>query len=294
MDSDSAGFDRLEKPEAAPAWDRFGHWKAWPARILLAVVAALLVLAALTPLTASMDGTPSDVPSLVGDNAPASPEEEERDEDLAFYDRVIERIEGGENYYDFIVPEQRARDYPVNPGLAVRLPTLAYIHAALGEPGMIVLSILLMVATIWAWWKRLGDEPGAARMRRIGAALMFMGASLGLNRYYFVLHELWAGMLVALAFGSIGPGAGAGRSPSPHWRWQSASTCFLMSCSWARWPPGGATGRKPQHGARWFSPSSPRWHGTCRWRTRRCSRATPKAPTGWCCAGSAAGSAMWC
>jgi hypothetical protein len=38
-------------------------------------------------------------------------------------------------------------------------------------------------------------------LRRIGTALVFFGAALGLNRYYFVLHELWAGMLVALSLG---------------------------------------------------------------------------------------------
>jgi hypothetical protein len=173
--------------------------------MLLAVVAALVVLAALTPLTASMDGTPSDVPALIADGPPDSAEPP-RDDDLAFYDRVIERIAGGEAYYDFIVEEQRASDYPVRPGLAVRLPTLAYVHAWLGEPGMLALAVVLMGATVWAWWRRLGDEPGGRRMQRIGAALMLMGASLGLNRYYFVLHELWAGMLVALAFGLHRPG----------------------------------------------------------------------------------------
>lgn len=35
---------------------------------------------------------------------------------------------------------------------------------------------------------------------------MFFGAALGLNRYYFVLHELWAGMLLALAMGLHRPG----------------------------------------------------------------------------------------
>lgn len=152
-----------------------------------------------------MDGVPSDVPDFVP-SAPVEQGEIERDRDLAFYDRVIERIDGDESYYDFIVAEQRARDYPVRPGLAVRLPTLAYVHAWLGEPGMIMLALLLMAATVWAWWKRLGDEPGGAKFRRIGAALMLMGGSLGLNRYYFVLHELWAGMLVALAFGLHRPG----------------------------------------------------------------------------------------
>ena len=202
MGSDNAGLDQLK---AAP-WDRFAGWDRWPARILLLVVAALLVLAAIAPLSATLDGKPSEVPSLIGDGAPNGQTESERDEDLAFYDRVIERIGHGENYYDFIVEEQRARDYPVRPGLAVRLPTLAWIHASLGEPAMIALAIALLFACIWAWWKRLGEEPGGLRFRLLGTALMAMGGSLGLNRSFFVLHELWAGMLIALAFGLHRPG----------------------------------------------------------------------------------------
>ena len=202
MGSDNAGLDQLK---AAP-WDRFAGWDRWPARILLLVVTALLVLAAIAPLSASLDGKPSEVPSLIGDGPPDGQTESERDEDLAFYDRVIERVGHGENYYDFIVEEQRARDYPVRPGLAVRLPTLAWIHASLGEPAMIALAVALLFACIWAWWKRLGEEPGGARFRLLGTALMAMGGSLGLNRSFFVLHELWAGMLIALAFGLHRPG----------------------------------------------------------------------------------------
>ncbi len=202
MGSDNAGLDQLK---AAP-WDRFAGWDRWPASILLLVVAALLVLAAIAPLSASLDGKPSEVPSLIGDGPPDGQTESERDDDLAFYDHVIERIGHGENYYDFIVEEQRARHYPVRPGLAVRLPTLAWIHASLGEPAMIALAIALLFACIWAWWNRLGEEPGGVRFRLLGTALMAMGGSLGLNRSFFVLHELWAGMLIALAFGLHRPG----------------------------------------------------------------------------------------
>lgn len=219
MGSDSAGLDRLTDAKAAPAWDRFAHWGAWPARILLAAVAALLVLAALTPLTARMDGEPAEVPSIAQENL-AEDAEPPRDDDLALYDRIIERIEGGERYYDFVVEEQRVSDYPVRPGLAVRLPTLAHIYAWLGEGLMIPLAVLLMGATVWAWWRRLGEEPGGKRMQRIGAALMFMGASLGLNRYYFVLHELWAGMLIALAFGLHRPG---------RWGWSLAVAALAVA-----------------------------------------------------------------
>ena len=150
----------------------------------------------------------------------AATQEPERDEDLAFYDRVIERIEGGESYYDFIVEEQRASDYPLRPGVTVRLPTLAYIHAWLGQSGMIVVAIAFLLATVWAWWRRLGDEPGGARVRILGTTLMLMGGSLGLNRAFFVLHELWAGMLVALAFGLHRPG---------RWGWALAVAALALA-----------------------------------------------------------------
>ncbi len=220
MGGDNAGLDRLTVGETAPSWDRFAHWRTWPARVLLAVVAVLLVLAAFTPLTASMDGTPSEVATFAVTAPAETSAKPERDEDLAFYDRVIERIAAGENYYDFIVEEQRERNYPVRPGVAVRLPTLAYIHAWLGEPGMLFLAVLLMGATIWGWWKRLGEEAHDESVRRFGAALMFVGGSLGLNRMYFVLHELWAGMLMALAFGLHTPG---------RWGWSLAVATLALA-----------------------------------------------------------------
>lgn len=204
MAGDDAGMDRIAS-EAAPAWDRFAHWRAWPARVLLAVVALLVVLAALTPLTASQDGEVASVPEIeLGENE-AEPDDE-RDDDLALYDRIIERVAAGENYYVTAVEEQRAGDYPVRPGLAVRLPTLAHIHAWLGEDVLQVVAFLLLFATAWAWWKRLGDEPGSERYRNYAAALVVVGGSIVLNRYYFVLHEFWTGMLIALSLGLHRPG----------------------------------------------------------------------------------------
>jgi hypothetical protein len=88
----------------------------------------------------------------------------------------------------------------------VRLPTLAYIDAALGVTGQTVVAVLLMLAVLAAWWRRLGEEPGMRRRRPMILALLFLGASLGVNRYYFTLHELWSGMLLALAFALHRPG----------------------------------------------------------------------------------------
>ncbi len=189
---------------AAPAWDRFAHWSPLDARMVLLTLLFVLLASAFVPVNAgkSTVSTQSFAENLIGDEGPERP----RDDDLALYDTAIERIQAGEAYYDFIVEEQRKADYPVRPGLAVRLPTLAYIDAFLGVPGQTAAAIVLMLAVLAVWWRRFGEEPGGLRHRRIGLALLFLGASLGLNRYYFVLHELWAGMLMALAFGLHRPG----------------------------------------------------------------------------------------
>ena len=196
--------------------DRFAGWPRISARLLLAAIALLLMLSALVPISAGKMDKPTVgfVEAIVGGKkaeAAARP----RDDDLALYDRVIQRISRGENYYAAAADEHRKSDYPLRPGVAVRLPTLAYLDMWLGDhgqgdaavvPGEVAAALALLAAVVWSWWGRLDDEPGAARYRRIGTALIFMGASLGLNRYYFVLHELWAGMLIALSLGLHRPG----------------------------------------------------------------------------------------
>ena len=95
--------------------------------MLLALVAAVLALAAVTPIT-SGEG-PAKPPSLVGTNAG-----HDRDEDLKLYDDVIVRLRHGENYYRVVAEEHRKHRFPLHPGFAVRLPTLAYAEALL-PPG---------------------------------------------------------------------------------------------------------------------------------------------------------------
>ncbi len=203
---------------AAPSNDRFAHWPRFRARLLLFAVGLLVIAAALVPITAGeqkITTTAGFVENITG--AKVAGAERPRDDDLALYDRVIERIGKGEDYYAVAAQEHRSSDYPLRPGVAVRLPTLAYAIMGLGKlaPGearpderwpVFAAAIVLMFAVLWAWWQRLGEEPGGKRYQPIGTALVFLGASLGLNAYYFVLHELWAGMLLALAFGLHRPG----------------------------------------------------------------------------------------
>lgn len=203
--------DVMKSGRPGAAYDRFATWGAWPARLVLAVLALLLVASAWVPLTVGR-GEEAKAPSIIvaGNKGADRP----RDDDLKLYDRAIERILHGENYYDFIVSEHRRADYPVRPGAAVRMPTLAYLDAAMGVDGdgsapvAMTAAVALMISVIAAWWGRLGDLGVDPSIRRMGTALVFFGASLGLNRYYFVLHELWAGMLIALSLGLHRPDRG--------------------------------------------------------------------------------------
>jgi hypothetical protein len=216
--------DGLKADPRAPssgetAWNRFAGWTAIDARLLLLGFFALLIASAMVPVEAgkSRVQTQSFTENLTGAPAP----ERQRDDDLALYDRAIARIQAGEHYYDFIVAEQRAARYPVRPGVAVRLPTLAYIEAWLGTPGQIAASLALLLAVMVAWWRRLGEEPGGKRYRNLGFAFLLVGVSLGLNRHFFVLHELWSGMLLALAFGIHRPGR--------KWGWSLAAAALAVA-----------------------------------------------------------------
>lgn len=186
---------------ASRHWSRFAHWPRLPARLALAILVVFLALVALTPLTVGR-GEAAKPPPISG----AAPATQERFDDLRLYDNVIARIRGGEGYYRVIVEEHRKLPFPVRPGFAVRLPTLAYLAAWLGDTGLIAASLALFGAIGWAWWRRLGEEPGGADHRLMAIAPLLLGSSFVLVRYFHVLHELWAGGLLALAFGLHRPG----------------------------------------------------------------------------------------
>ncbi|MFM5908940.1 MAG: hypothetical protein ACKOPO_15340, partial [Novosphingobium sp.] len=109
--------------------------------------------------------------------------------------------------------EHRAANYPLNPGFAVRLPTLAMIEANLPPPAKpadggrveALVALALVAATLLVWWRRLGEEPGADRVRLWAIVFLFLGVHIGTIGYFFVLHELWAGSLLALAMGLYRP-----------------------------------------------------------------------------------------
>ncbi|OYW46144.1 MAG: hypothetical protein B7Z08_01815 [Sphingomonadales bacterium 32-68-7] len=134
----------------------------------------------------------------------------ERDRDLILYAAIAQRVAAGESYYRAAVTEQRARGFPVRPGAAVRLPTFAYVTAWLGTRGLAALGAALALAVLAAWWRRLGEEPGGPPRRIAALALIAFGAAMATRPAYAMLHEVWAGMLLALAFALHRPGRWTG------------------------------------------------------------------------------------
>ena len=185
------------------------RYAAWPRRAALAALAlwlALLGAAAVIPIRAG------DNDAAAGARGPAAasatPQVRTRDEDLQLYDDVIARLRHGESYYGIIAEEHRKHRFPLHPGFAVRLPTLAVIEAALPARALAPLSVVLALGVLLAWWRKLGGDPAALPVRSLAMAALLIGVTIGTTRYFFVLHELWAGQLLALSFGLHRPERG--------------------------------------------------------------------------------------
>ena len=178
-----------------PGWNRFAGISRPVAAAILGLLALLMVwgvqgdvgrdhVAVASPASAQFDG-------LVGDHA--------------LYARVAERVDAGESYYSAAAAEHRAGHYPLRPFVAVRLPTLAYIVAALGEQKAMLLFLVIGGAAILAWYRRLRTEPALPRTAAIGALFVAANLTQLAAREWLFIHEVAAGVLLALALALYRP-----------------------------------------------------------------------------------------
>ena len=190
-------------------FDRFSKW-APGASLLVLVGFALLLIAAVLTARPVPDDAPSNAvtsaASALTSGGKGGAETDEHYSDLELYERVAQRVGEGENYYAVTIEEQRGREFPVRPGVTVRLPTLAWVSGHVGWWGMMALAFVLGVAVFIAWWDRLENEPGGRDYRTSILLLVAIGALAGFKPHYFALHEAWAGMFVALSLGLYRPG----------------------------------------------------------------------------------------
>ena len=120
--------------------------------------------------------------------------------DIDLYRAIDMRMLHGEGYYQAATTEQRARGYPLRPFVTVRMPTLAWITTLAGGPSrvtlvemllavvsvaMTIFRLRLMISSDWLW--------GTASLLMVATVTVLSQSELAL------WHELWAGLLIALA-----------------------------------------------------------------------------------------------
>ena len=120
--------------------------------------------------------------------------------DVDLYRAIDTRMMAGEGYYQAATTEQRARGYPLRPFVTVRMPTLAWITTLAGGPSRIAwLEMLLAVASVGATIVYLRRSISSLWMWGAASLLVAVTVILLSQSELVFWHELWAGLLIALA-----------------------------------------------------------------------------------------------
>lgn len=173
-------------------WEELEHplrrLPRWGAIACLLLIAATMVWSALALSPAAGEGPPL-----------AMAEAAAGEGDLALYRRIAERVTGGEDYYAAALDEHRASNYPATPFYTVRPPTLASVQEGLGLAGARMLALALLIAVILAFlWRFRG---GAHPLERAAAGVLALfGGAAAITPDAGLIHELFAGLLLTLAF----------------------------------------------------------------------------------------------
>lgn len=181
----------------APIWlarsTRFAALSPFAARIALALI-ALLVMAAFLAL---------DTPT-----SPAVSQARGADDqrDVVLYETIVEGMRHGGDYYTVAADALRAGNYPMQPFVTFRLPTLAAVQALLPPAATLALLWSLGIAVVVAWHARL--KPAFARTppRIVAMILLAGGMVVFVQPALVAFHELWAGLLIALSLAVRKPG----------------------------------------------------------------------------------------
>jgi hypothetical protein len=120
-------------------------------------------------------------------------------EDIALYSAIVRNMRHGQGYYDAAEQALRAQGFPMASVFNWRLPTLAWLFAALPSDTLARALLALVAAfTVVAWLAALRRalRPGAV----VAMALVLLGiVGWPLFGDAYRVHETWAGIAVALS-----------------------------------------------------------------------------------------------
>lgn len=168
---------------------RFAGLSRRAARIVLAALAVALLLA-IASLSAPAP------PAASGSGTSASADDQR---DVLLYEEIVDALRHGGSYYDVAASELRAGHYPLRPFITMRMPGLARVQAALPQPLVIAMLYALVVAVVAAWAMRFRACFARWPGRAVAVALLAGGLMAFVQADLWAFHEIWAGLLIALA-----------------------------------------------------------------------------------------------
>jgi hypothetical protein len=182
-----------------PLWlanpSRYAGMAASRARIVLALL-IIAMLAALTALAAPDHPPPTPDPIHKGQDRA----------DVLLYEGEVAAVRAGGDYYRVAADAQRTGGYPVRPMFTMRLPTLVVLLAAIPPWTAPLLLWALCAGVAAAWWARLGGFFSRTQPRIVGLLLLVSGMMAFYDSDLIYFHEIWSGLLIALALAIWRPG----------------------------------------------------------------------------------------
>lgn len=170
-------------------------WLAQPSRYAATSTATARLLLAALALLVLMSWTALIIPDQPGDGA-----------DLQLYRAITDALRHGGSYYSVTADALRSGDYPLRPFVAFPLPTLAVVQSSLPAIATPVLLYLLAGGVTVAWFARL--RAAFRRPLALWTAMLLLagGAVAGWQAALVPVHEVWAGLLIALSLARHRPG----------------------------------------------------------------------------------------
>lgn len=173
---------------------RFADLRPLHALLIMLGVVGLIAIGLMQPPPSA--AAPQKAPvKIVGSDRPADP----AGDDILLYRVIVDKVRAGQPYHAATARLLRDNSYPLKPFVTFRLPTLAFILAAIPEWLGPVLLGLLAAAVILAWTVRLGTLRASERVTMYGSLLLLAGCVTAGSPSLSVFHESWSALLIALS-----------------------------------------------------------------------------------------------
>lgn len=127
-------------------------------------------------------------------------------DNLVFHASIVDAVRHGLDYYPATAEALRSAEPGTRSIASFRLPALTVIAAYLPESVLAAMLYALAAAVLYAWTTRLTPAFRRPSLRFAALLLLAAGAIRFVDLDFIVLHEVWAGLLIALSLAVRRPG----------------------------------------------------------------------------------------